>query len=79
MEKDKQERMVCHLELLTTPEHEHYYFGNLKVLTDNFPKEEIGVAYKSLANYFTNHSEYRNDNCIVRKAAIITSKRTTKE
>lgn len=72
MEKKKQKRMVCHLEY----KGEHYYFGNLKVLTDNFGKEELGVGYKSLANHFVNHSVYSNGICIIRKAPIITSIRS---
>ena len=86
--KKKQERLVCHLEFGG----EHYYFGNLKVLTDNFPKEVLGVSYKSLANYFTNVDKYnkehgkegarvvyKNENCIIRRDIIITSARTKKE
>ena len=48
--------MVCHLELYG----QHYYFGNLKVLTDHFPKDVLGIGYKSLANYFTTHDEFAN-------------------
>ena len=33
--------MVCHLELYG----QHFYFGNLKVLTDHFPKEVLCVGY----------------------------------
>ena len=69
MEKGKQIRMVCHLEY----NGEHYYFGNLKVLTDNFGKEKLGVGYKSLANHFTHNSIYSNDLCVIRKGPLITS------
>lgn len=73
-EKEKQKRMVCHLEY----QGQHYYFGNLKVLTDNFGKELIGVGYKSLANYFTKNSEFSNELCKIKKAEIITSLRKSK-
>jgi len=86
--KKKQERMICHLEIGG----EHYYFGNLKVLTDNFPKELLGVSYKSLANYFANEDSihrkqgnegarvvFKNEKCIIRRDVIITSARTKKE
>ena len=44
---NKQERTVIHLEL----NRQHHYFGSIKALCDNFGKEEIGITYKSLANY----------------------------
>lgn len=69
MEKGKQIRMVCHLEY----NGEHYYFGNLKVLTDNFGKDKLGVGYKSLANHFTHNGIYSNDLCVIRKGPLITS------
>ena len=71
MNQESQKRMVCHLEY----QDQHYYFGNLKVLTDNFGKEELGIGYKSLANYFVNHDEFSNEHCIVRKGELVTSKR----
>lgn len=72
MEKQKQKRMVCHLEY----QGEHYYFGNLKVLTDNFGKDRLGVGYKSLANHFVKSSKFSNEFCCIRKAEIITSPKT---
>lgn len=71
MEKKKQIRMVCHLDYQGL----HYYFGNLKVLTDHFPKEVLGVGYKTLANHFVNHSDFVNEVYTIRKAPIITSER----
>ena len=70
-DKEKQKRMVCHLEY----QGQHYYYGNLKVLTDNFSREQLGVGYKSLANHFVNHSEFINDLCIIRKGELVTSRR----
>ena len=63
--------MVCHLELYG----QHHYFGNLKVLTDHFPKDVLGIGYKSLANHFTKHDEFANEICTIRKAPLITSER----
>ena len=68
MENKKQIRMVCHLELYG----QHHYFGNLKVLTDHFPKEVLGVGYKSLANHFVNHDEFDNEICTIRKGILVT-------
>lgn len=73
-DKEKQKRMVCHLEY----QGQHYYFGNLKVLTDNFGREQLGIGYKSLVNHFTKHDYFSNNLCIIRKSAIITSIRESK-
>lgn len=75
MEKEKQKRMVCHLEY----KGQHYYFGNLTILTDNFGREELGIGYKTLANHFTKHSEFSNGYCSIRKCEIITSNRNPKK
>lgn len=75
MNKAKQIRMVCHLEY----QGEHYYFGNLKVLSENFGKEQLGVGYKSLANHFTKYNEFSNGNCIIRKGKLVTTTRCQKE
>ena len=54
---------------------QHFYFGNLKVLTDHFPKEVLGVGYKTLANHFVNHDEFENEICTIRKGMLVTSER----
>ena len=73
MEANKQERTVIHLEL----NGEHYYFGSVKALCDNFSKEQIGIGYKSLANYgIPADKPYRNKYCTVRKGVLITAPKT---
>lgn len=73
--KDKQERTVVHLEI----NGEHYYYGNLKALTDIWDKERIGVSYNYLKNYnIMPEHPYQNDKCIIRKGIIITSSRKRK-
>ena len=70
MEANKQERTVIHLEV----NGEHHYFGSVKALCDNFSKEQIGIGYKSLANYgITSEKPYRNKYCTVRKGVLITA------
>ena len=70
MATDKQERTVVHLELNA----EHYYFGSVKALCDNFGKEQIGIGYKSLANYgVAPDKPYRNKYCTIRKGILITA------
>ena len=70
MEANKQERSVIHLEI----DGQHHYFGSVKALCDNFGKEQIGIGYKSLANYgITAEKPYKNKNCTVRKGVLITA------
>ena len=74
---DKQGRTVVHLEIAG----HHYYYGNLKTLTGDFPKEKIGVSYNYLKNYnISQDKPCKNDKCIIRKGILITSqKKSNKE
>ena len=73
--ESKQERSVIHLEL----NGEHYYYGNLKALCDNWNKDDLGVAYNYLKNYgIDNERPYFGKKCIIRKGIIITSPRNCK-
>ena len=68
--KKKQERAIVHLE----KDGQHYYYGNLKALTDHWSKDAIGVSYTYLKNLnITEDKPYRNDKCIIRRGIIITS------
>ena len=70
----KQERMVVHLEV----NGQHYYYGNLKALCDNWNKETLGVGYSILRNYgITVDRPFINDKCIIRRGIIQTSSRKT--
>ncbi len=72
---DKQERMVVHLEL----NNQHYYYGNLKALTDAFDKDVIGVSYNYLKNYnICENKPYIGKKCIIRKGILVTSPRKAK-
>ncbi len=72
---EKQERMVVHLELNGN----HYYYGNLKALTDAWDKNILGVSYNYLKNYnISSEKPYTGRNCIIRKGIIQTSPRKTK-
>ena len=72
--KKKQERAIVHLE----KDGQHYYYGNLKALTDHWDKDAIGVSYTYLKNLnIPEDKPYRNDKCIIRRGIIITSERTT--
>ena len=71
-QQKKQIRAIVHLE----KNDEHYYYGNLKALTDNWSKEEIGVSYKYLKNLnITFEKPYKNEKCIIRRGVIVTSTR----
>ena len=73
--KKKQERAIVHLEM----EGHHYYYGNLKALTDHWSKDAIGVSYTYLKNLnITEDKPYRNDYCVIRRGILITSPKTTK-
>ncbi len=69
---EKQERMVVHLML----DEKHYYFGNLKALTDAFDKDVIGVSYNYLKNYnISEDKPYIGKKCTIRKGILVTSPR----
>lgn len=71
----KQERAIVHLE----KDGQHYYYGNLKALCDHWSKEDIGVSHSYLKNLnITEEKPYKNDKCIIRRGAIITSPRLLK-
>lgn len=71
MEKEKVERTVVHVELLTS--NSHYYFGSLAAIYEKFSKEEIGISYGSLRNYgLSSEKHYKNKLCIIRKGVLIT-------
>ena len=75
-EKKKQERAIVHLELGGS----HYYYGNLKALTDNWDKDALGVSYSYLKNLnITEEKPYQNEKCTIRRGVIVTSKRKTEE
>ena len=69
-EKARQERAIVHLE----KDGQHYYYGNLKALTDHWDKDAIGVSYSYLKNLnISEDKPYRNDYCCIRRGIIITS------
>ena len=71
---DKQERTVIHLEL----DGQHHYFGSVKALCDHFGKEQIGIGYKSLANFgITPDKPYRNKFCTIRKGILLTAPKSS--
>lgn len=71
--KIKQQRAVVHLELAGN----HYYYGNLKALTDNWTKEDIGASYSYLKNLnISEDKPYHNDKCTIRRSVLITSERS---
>ena len=71
MEKEKVERTVVHVELLTS--NSHYYFGSLAAIYEKFSKEEIGISYGSLRNYgLSSEKPYKNKLRIIRKGSLIT-------
>lgn len=71
----KQERVVVHLEI----NGEHYYYGNLRALTDAWSKEDLGVSYNYLKNMNISPGKpYFGKKCTIRKGIIQTSPREEK-
>lgn len=69
-EKKKQERAIVHLQI----GERHYYYGNLKAMTDEWTKEKIGVTYSYLKNLnISEERPYLNEYCIIRRGIIVTS------
>ena len=69
-EKKKQERAIVHLEI----DGRHYYYGNLKAMTDEWPKEKIGASYSYLKNLnIVEEHPYQNAYCVIRRGSIVTS------
>ena len=70
--KKKQERAIVHLE----KDGKHYYYGNLKALTDHWSKDAIGVSYSYLKNLnITEDKPYSNGKCVIHRGIIVTSER----
>ena len=66
----KQERAIVHLE----KDGQHYYYGNLKAMTDHWNKDAIGVSYAYLKNLnISADRPYQNDKCVIRRGVIVTS------
>ena len=66
----KQERTVVHLELNGN----HFYYGNLKALCDNWGKHDIGISYRYVKNYGLSETKpYVGKKCIIRRGTIVTS------
>jgi len=64
---EKQERTVIHLQI----NDQHFYFGSLKALTLEFPKDVIGIEYSSLRNVGLSETKpYQNAKCIIRKGTL---------
>ena len=75
-EKKQQERAIVHLE----KDGHHYYYGNLKALTDHWDKDAIGVSYTYLKNLkIPEGKPYRNEKCIIHRGIIVTSIRKPKK
>lgn len=73
--KTKQIRAIVHLE----KEGQHYYYGNLKALTNNWSKDDIGVSYSYLKNLnISENKPYINEKCVIHRGIIITSTKTEK-
>jgi len=71
MDKPDQPRQVVHLYIIATDE--HYYFGSLSAMYDQFTREQLGVAQQTLYNQFKGDL-YQNDLIMIRKGRLIQKK-----
>ena len=68
--KKKQERAIVHLE----KDGRHYYYGNLKAMSDHWGKDAIGVSYNYLKNLnITEDNPFYNEFCTIRRGVLVTS------
>ena len=69
MDKDKNIKVV-HLEI----NGEHYYYGSLTALCENWNQEQIGVNYRLLRDLRINTAGFfKNDKCIIRIGKLVVS------
>ena len=67
---------IVHLEV----DGNHSYYGSLKALCDNNPKEVIGITYSSLRCVkLSPLNPYRNKKCTIREGVLITSPKKVDE
>lgn len=69
----QQERQVIHLQRGD----EHYYFGSVSAMYDQFNKEEIGISYGSIRNYgLSPDKPYKNakTGVVIRQGTLVTKK-----
>ena len=71
MDKPDQPRQVIHLHIIASDE--HYYFGSLSAMYDQFARDQLGVAQQTLYNQFKGDS-YQNDLIVIRKGRLIQKK-----
>jgi predicted HD phosphohydrolase len=76
MNKPDQPRQVIHLHLLT--EDEHYYFGSISAMYEQFDRFKLGVATQTLYNQWKDEP-YRNDKVVIRKGRLIQKKQSKSE
>lgn len=68
-----QERQVIHLQ----KGDQHYYYGSMSAIYDQFTKEQIGISYGYLRNYgLSPDKPYQNDKTgvIIRQGILVTKK-----
>ena len=68
-----QERQVIHLQLGD----QHYYFGSVSAMYDQFSKEQIGISYGTFRNYkLSPDTPYKNEKtgAIIRVGVLVSKK-----
>jgi len=64
---ENKERTVIHLQM----GEQHFYFGSIRALCNQFSHEEIGISYGSIRNYgLSEIRPYVNSKCCIRKGTL---------
>jgi hypothetical protein len=64
---ESHERTVIHLQI----EEQHYYFGSIKAIYNQFNSTQIGISYGSLRNFgLAENKSYTNSKCTIRKGLL---------
>lgn len=68
----KQERKIFHVYI--KEKSQNIYFGSMKAIFSNLGKEDVGIVYSTLANYFqsSDNDIYENSKCRIIKSFLIT-------
>ena len=64
---------IIHVELKSTNENTHRYYGSIKAIYTELSKDDIGVSYDSLVRrgFLSNPERFENSFCIIRKGSIV--------
>ena len=67
---NEKKNKIIHLEI----DGQHYYYGSVTALFENWDAEKLGVNYRKLRDMrISSIGKYENDKCIIRVGKLIVS------